>query len=154
MVAERADVEGRVFAIHRTYIAHDGRGKAQVDPQRMDLGRWSGSAIRLSPIADELMIGEGIETTLSAMQMYGLPGWAAGSAGAIRQLQLPAAVQSVIILVDNDRAGENASSDAAQRWLREGRRVRIARSKIGNDFNDWLKTNAEAPATTVRASSC
>jgi Toprim domain len=144
MVAERADVEGYVFAIHRTYIAHDGRGKANVDPVRMDLGRCEGSAIRLAPIADEMMIGEGIETTLSAMQMYRLPGWAAGSAPMLRKLSLPAAVRSVILLVDNDSAGENASWEAAQRWLGEGRRVRIARSKAGNDFNDWLMEIARA----------
>jgi hypothetical protein len=142
MVAERADVEGRVFAIHRTYLAYTGNGKAQVDPVRMDLGRASGTAIRLSPVADELMIGEGIETTLSAMQLFGLPGWAAGSAVTLRQLQLPESVKSVIVLVDNDSAGENASREAAQRWISEGRRVRATRSKVGNDFNDALIARA------------
>lgn len=151
MVAERADVEGRVIAIHRTYLGHDGSRKANVEPQRMDLGRTTGTAIRLSPVAEELMIGEGIETTLSAIQMYGLPGWAAGSAVAIRQLKLPADIRSVILLVDNDCAGENASADAAQRWLREGRRVRIARSKVGNDFNDLLKTSPGASTVSSRA---
>lgn len=138
MVAKRTDVTGRVVAIHRTYLAREGSGKASVTPQRMDLGGGSGGAIRLAPVADELMIGEGIETTLSAMQMCGLPGWAAGSALAIRQLSLPAEVKAVILLVDNDLAGKNASSAAAQRWLREGRRVWKARSSSGNDFNDLL----------------
>jgi hypothetical protein len=140
MVAERSDVEGHVFAIHRTFLNHTGQGKANLNPPRKDLGKAMGTAIRLSPVAEELMIGEGIETTLSAMQMYGLPGWAAGSAIAIRHLQLPDDVRSVILLVDNDPPGENASREAAQRWLSEGRRVRIAHSKVGNDFNDWLVT--------------
>jgi putative DNA primase/helicase len=148
MVAERSNVEGYVFAIHRTYLTDAARryGKAPVDPERMDLGPAKGTAIRLSDVAEELMIGEGIETTLSAMQMYGLPGWSAGSAIMIRELILPPAVKSVIILVDNDAPGENAAREASWRWLSEGRRVRTARSKVGKDFNDWLKAKTAALA--------
>src|SRR5436189_180138 len=54
MVAERADVTGNVVAIHRTYLQHAGSGKAPIEPQRMDLGPVRGTAIRLSPPADEL----------------------------------------------------------------------------------------------------
>jgi Toprim-like len=44
----------------------------------------------------------------------------------------------VIILVDNDDAGDRAARHNAQRWLREGRRVRKRHATIGNDFNDTL----------------
>ena len=107
-------------------------------PERMDLGPASGTAIRLCPLAKELMVGEGIETTLAAIQMFGLPGWAAGSAPMMDALELPATVRSVIILVDNDDAGDRAARHNAQRWLREGRLVRKRRATIGNDFNDTL----------------
>ena len=56
-------------------------------------------------------------------------------------LILPAIVRLVIILADNDAngAGERAAYAAAYRWLREGRRVRIAMSpEPGTDFNDML----------------
>jgi hypothetical protein len=144
MVAARTSVDGRLVAVHRTYLAHDGSGKAPVDPQRMDLGPAHESAIRLAPIAAELMIGEGIETTLSAMQATGRPGWAAGSASALRAMALPPTVCAVVLLVDGDDAGEAATKAAAMRWLSEGRRVRLARAPAGKDFNDLLIEEAVA----------
>jgi hypothetical protein len=35
-------------------------------------------------------------------------------------------------------SAEAAAKDAARRWVREGRRVRIARPPTGTDFNDML----------------
>jgi len=138
MVAERRDAAGDRVAIHRTFLRRDGRGKAPVEPQRMDLGPSAGGAIRLAPPAEELLIGEGIETVLAAMQVTGSSGWAAGSAGALRRLILPQQVRSVVICADGDEAGESAAVAAAARWMGEGRRVRIARAPAGKDFNDLL----------------
>ena len=56
------------LAIHRTFLARDGVGKAPVDPQKMMLGPCRGGAVRLAPAGDVLMVGEGIETCLAAMQ--------------------------------------------------------------------------------------
>jgi hypothetical protein len=109
MVAERTEVTGRVIALHRTYLKRDGSGKAPVKPERKDLGPMKGTAIRLAPVADELLIGEGIETTLSYMQMSGRPGWAAGSTSAMKLLLLPARVKTVIILADGDAPGDEAA---------------------------------------------
>jgi hypothetical protein len=72
------------IAIHRTFLARDGNGKAPVDPQKMMLGPCRGGAIRLGPISDRLMIAEGIETALSAMQVTGQPAWAALSTSGLR----------------------------------------------------------------------
>lgn len=141
MVAERSDVEGRAVAVHRTYLTFGGK-KAPVDPVRMDLGPAAGTAIRLSPLADELMIGEGIETTLSVIQVTGRAGWAAGSAVMMRKVLLPASVKTVIVLADGDEPGEKAAQFSARRWLREGRRVKIARAPRGKDFNDVLLEKA------------
>src|SRR5262249_27412395 len=69
MVAMRQDVTGKVVACHRTFLNWDGSGKAPVVPVRMDLGPTKGSAIRLSSVAEEILVGEGIETVLSAMQV-------------------------------------------------------------------------------------
>ena len=46
--------------------------------------------------------------------------------------------RDVIVLADGDEAGDAAARDAALRWKREGRRVRIARPPQGYDFNDLL----------------
>ena len=126
------------LAIHRTFLARDGRGKAPVDPSRMMLGLCRGGAVRLGEPQGTLLVGEGIETCLAAMQATGCPAWAALSTAGVRALDLPVAVREVIVLVDGDDPGEAAASASAWRWKRQGRRVRLARAPRGLDFNDLL----------------
>jgi hypothetical protein len=131
-------VDGAPLAIHRTFLARNGTGKAPVDPQRMMLGPCRGGAVRLGDPVRVLMIGEGIETCLAAMQSSGHAAWAALSTSGLRALNLPNDVRDVIVLADGDDAGEAAARDCASRWKREGRRVGIARPPRGLDFNDLL----------------
>jgi len=125
-------------AIHRTFLAHEGMSKAPLDPAKMMLGPCRGGVIRLAGPADVLMVGEGIETSLAAMQATGLPAWAALSTSGLRSLDLPAGVREVIVLADGDDAGEAAARECARRWISQGRWVRIARPPRGMDFNDML----------------
>jgi putative DNA primase/helicase len=129
---------GSPIAIHRTYLARDGHGKAPVDPPKMMLGPCRGGIVRLAEPGDVLMVGEGIETCLTAMQATGHPAWAALSTSGLRSLDLRRGVLNVIVLADGDDPGEAAAQDCAKRWQREGRRVRIARPPNGMDFNDLL----------------
>jgi len=135
-------IDGTAQAIHRTFIARDGRGKAAVPSPRMTLGPCSGGAVRLAEAGATLMVGEGIETCLAAMQASGLPAWSALSASFMASLHLPAYVRDVMVLADGDDAGERAACAAAERWRDEGRRVRIARPPRGMDFNDMLVKDA------------
>jgi putative DNA primase/helicase len=132
------------LAIHRTFLAPNGTGKGPVNPQRMMLGPCHGGAVRLAEPRDVLMIGEGIETCLAAMQETGYPAWAALSTSGLRALDLPKAVSDVIVLADGDDPGEAAARDCALRWKREGRRVRIARPPKRMDFNDMLAGRVSA----------
>jgi hypothetical protein len=135
-------VDGNPIGIHRTFLARDGSAKAPVEPAKMMLGPCRGGAVRLGPAADLLMVGEGIETCLAAMQASGRPAWAALSTSGLRSLDLPSDVCSVIVLADGDDPGEAAARDCAWRWKREGRPVRIARPPQGMDFNDLLLSRA------------
>ena len=126
------------LAIHRTFLARDGKGKAPVDPSKMMLGPCRGGAVRLAAPDTVLMVGEGIETCLAAMLATGHPTWAALSTSGLRALNLPGEVQHVVVLADGDAPGDAAARDCAGRWKREGRRVRIARPPDGADFNDML----------------
>ncbi len=137
---------GSPIAIHRTFLARDGHGKAPVDPTKMMLGPCRGGVVRLGETGDVLMVGEGIETCLAAMQATGKPAWAALSTSGLRSLDLPRAIVEVIVLADGDEPGEAAAQHCARRWQREGRNVRIARAPSGMDFNDLLK--ARNPAFT------
>ena len=130
--------DGTPVAIHRTYLARDGGGKAPIDPQKMMLGPCRGGAVRLAEPCDVLMVGEGVETCLAAMQACGHPAWSALSTSGLRSLDLPTNVRDVIVLADGDEAGGAAARDCALRWKRQGRRVRIARPPQGMDFNDML----------------
>lgn len=132
--------------IHRTWLARDGHGKAPVAPNKMMLGPCRGGSVRLAPASNPLMIGEGIETCLSAMQATGHATWAALSTSGMRALILPTSIRDIILLVDGDAPGESAARAAAVKWASEGRKVRIARAPHGMDFNDLLTSGLAAGA--------
>ena len=142
-------VKGGPVAIHATYLRPDGTGKADIPKreQKVCFGPVRGGAVRLGIVQPDnwLVIAEGIETTLSVMQACALPGWAALSEGGVRNLVLPPEAAMVLICADNDvkGVGQRAAREAAGRFLREGRRVRIAKPPIsGTDFNDVLNPAA------------
>ena len=145
MVAPIANIAGEQIASHKTFLRPDGRAKANLPKkeQRETCGPMKGGAVRLAPHrADvELLIGEGIESTLSAMQLFGLPGWAAICAIGIEALDLPNDVRRIVIAADNDEngVGQRAALSARERWTAEGRMVRILLPpNAGEDFNDVL----------------
>jgi putative DNA primase/helicase len=141
MVALVEHTEHGQVGCHLTYLAPDGSQKATLDPVRRFLGPVAGGAVRLAAAAEKLMVGEGIESCLAAMQATALPAWAAVSTSGLRTLVLPSVVRTVIILADNDLngAGERAARNSAMRWLAEGRRVRLAMPPAsGTDFNDVI----------------
>jgi hypothetical protein len=141
MVAAVLDIDGQLVAAHRTWLDHraDVHGKASIAPNKMSLGPTRGHAIHLAPAGPTLLIGEGIETVLSAMQESGLPGWSAIAAGNMENLRLPDVVREVVILADNDEAGAREAAYAVWRFKRMGLRARIAQLPDGfNDFNDVL----------------
>jgi DNA primase len=144
MVAPIVNVAGEQIGLHKTYLRPDGSGKANLPKpeQRETCGPFKGGAIRLAPhrASAELLVGEGIEPTLSAMQLFGLPGWAAICAPGIEAVELPSQVRAVAIVVDNDEnhVGQRASLLAFERWIAEGRAVRILLPSNPGDFNDIL----------------
>jgi putative DNA primase/helicase len=127
MVAMVEHNERGVVGVHRTWLAYDA-GRIWRRRDRASLGPIGGGAVQLAPAGELLMIAEGIETALSAMQATGAPTWAALSTSGMVSLVLPPIVRTVVILADHDAngAGERAARTAAARWLAEGRRVRIA----------------------------
>jgi putative DNA primase/helicase len=144
MVALVEHAEHGPVAVHCTFLAIDGSMKATLEPNKKCLGPVGGGAVRLGPMRHDqwLVIGEGIESTASAMQLWGMSsGWAALSAGNMRNLVIPPEAQRIVIAADNDESGvgQEAARDAAWLWREEGRRVRVALPPLpGVDFNDVL----------------
>lgn len=143
MIGKITNYNGTFGGVHRTYLSHNGASKAPLEKSKMMLGTCAGGAVHLASSGETLAVAEGIETALSIMQATSLPTWAALSAPGIERLSLPPLplASEVIICADNDASGTGlrAAEKAAQRFLREGRYVKIAQPpRCGSDFNDVL----------------
>jgi hypothetical protein len=153
MLAPVVDADDEQIGVHMTYLRRDGTGKADLPKefQREFRGRVHGGAIRLAehdPNA-ELIIAEGIETALAAMELFSLPGWSAVFAGGLKTLELPPEARRVLIAADHDEAGRQCALAARDRWAAEGRAVRVKVPPTrGQDFADLLlgrRRNAARP---------
>jgi len=149
MLALVVDAAGRGQAVHRTYLAPGGTGKAALDPPRATLGPVGGAVVRLSELsgATRLVVAEGIETSLSAGLLASAPAWAALSAGNMARVPVPDTVQEVIIAADNDTGGQGqrAAWEAADAFLTLGKRVRVLMPDLaGDDCNDILRRRLSA----------
>lgn len=141
---------GAGFALHRTYLRDDGQDKANVDPNKAMLGSVAGGAVKLQSGSGLIMIGEGIESTLSAAILYGdteMTVWAALSASGMSIVNLPGFGRlgglgqgrpSLIIAVDGDKAGRRAGQELAERAHLHGWQVDIMDPGDGADWNDRL----------------
>jgi hypothetical protein len=152
MVALVEHAERGPVAIHRTFLRADGSGKANIEREKASLGPVGGGSVRLgTPRSGEwLAVGEGIETTLAVATACGMPAWAALSASGMRTILLPSDAKMILLCADNDAngVGQRAASEAAERFLSEGRRIRIAvPPRADTDFNDLL---TDGSASTTR----
>jgi hypothetical protein len=139
LIAAVTDGAGVLQGVHRTWLAPDGRGKADVETQRRAMGHLLGNAVRLTPHDDILVVGEGIETMLSVVEAVpGLPVWAALSSGHLGAVLLPKGLQRLYIAIDRDPAGQRAAERLSARALDAGIAVRVLEPRLG-DFNDDLR---------------
>jgi phage/plasmid primase-like uncharacterized protein len=141
--------DGEPVAVHRTYLAADGSGKAVVEPQKATLGPVAGGVVMLHrpAVGAPLVLAEGIETALAASALMNAAAWAAVAAGNLANLTLPAlpAAADVLIAADADAPGQEAAWAASRRWRAESRRVRVATpDQAGRDFADILTARLRA----------
>ena len=139
MVAGVQGPDGTVTGIHRTFLRGDGKAKAPVSNTKMMLGICAGGAVRLALAGRKLAVCEGIESALSFQQATGIPTWAALSVPGVWSLVLPKEILEAVLGPDGDDPGDRAAVEAAKRFVREGRKVRIARPPQGMDWNDVLR---------------
>lgn len=155
MVAAISGPDGQHIATHRTWLEYAGGGwiKARVDDPKRTIAPVGGGSIRLSrgasrkslkdaPEDEPVVIGEGIETCLSiAIACPELRVISAVSGGNLGSVWLPPQIRMVVLAIDNDTDPESPAKlqRAVNQHLDAGRHVRIARSPLGNDFNDTLR---------------
>jgi DNA polymerase I-like protein with 3'-5' exonuclease and polymerase domains len=127
-----------VSGVHRTALSSD----AQKIERRM-LGRTG--VAKLWPAGSQLVLGEGVETTLAAATRIHhrgaplRPAWSALAAIPLGQFPLIPGVERLIVLVDHDPEGKTAAACCAERWTGAGRTVvRLTPKQRGFDFNDII----------------
>lgn len=126
--------------VHRTFL----------DAQACKLGRGmlaDKGVCRLWPddaVTTGLHVGEGIETSLSAVALFdAVPCWAALDAGNLAALPVLDGVECLTIFSDNDlekngrRAGPAAAAACGERWVAADREVIMRTPRADeSDFND------------------
>jgi hypothetical protein len=137
-----ARVDGAAgFAVHRTYLRADGKGKAAVAPAKAMLGPCAGGAVRMSGGEGPLVVCEGIETGLSllcGLLRTAATVWAALSTSGMRSLHLPPKPGRLTIAADGDQPGRDAAYALASRAEALGWRVSLLPAPNGRDWNDIL----------------
>jgi hypothetical protein len=126
LVARIDDPSGGLTAVELTYLDPAGRAVPGLVVGRKTVGCVPpGSAVRLAQARDALLVGEGVLTTLSAMDRFGLPGWALLGVSNLVGWSPPPGVERVMIAADRGTAGERAAARLRDRLLAIGRRVEV-----------------------------
>jgi DNA primase len=115
MVARLVDERG-FCAIQRTFLAPDGGKKADVKPNKKTLGPMGEGAVRLREPGTVLGIAEGIETALSAAQLYQVATWATLSANRLGAIAIPETVWNIIVFADQGEVGMREACKAADAY--------------------------------------
>ncbi len=144
LVAAITNGHGALQGVQVTLLSPHGTAKAAVATPRRVIGKLLGGVVRLGDVHDDLAIGEGVETMLTAQHMLGVPSWAALTADNLSRFTAVQSVRRLIVVIDNDLAGARAAQ-ALRNRARASLRVETTSAPEGfNDLNDWARANAEA----------
>jgi len=131
--------EGVLTAVEVTYLTAQGRRATDLRLSRKTIGAApAGCAIRLDPVAEEMLVGEGVFTTRSASERFALPGWALGSTRNLRAWRPPPGVRSVLIAADRGADGEVSARMLRGRLIADGlsAAIELPPPPFG-DWNEW-----------------
>ena len=143
LVARVSDGEDRLTGVELTYLDPNGHRTAGLRLTRKTVGRVPpGAAVRLAPCAPEMLVGEGVVTTLSAMDRFQLPGWALMAANNLAAWTPPPPVRRLLIAADRGAAGERAAVRLRRRLKTVGLEVRIRLPDP--PFGDWNEVAVDA----------
>ena len=172
MVCAMRNGAGELMSLHRTFLKPDGAGKANVEKAKLIFPASSGAAVHVTngasnysaqylawlwresmdderlALSERLFLVEGIEDALViAAAVRGARVWAVCGVWNLANIQLPNFVQDVVIAADNDWGNGGAAAGLKKgidALAAQGVAVRVARSRVGKDFNDWAAAEASA----------
>lgn len=151
----------KIAYFHRTYMQggkkaeginakkiFTAEGLAQVTCESCGHTASRGATVRMFDCDSTIGIAEGIETALSATQIYECPTWSTANANYMREFIAPDPVKHLIIFADNDRNGTGlaAAFECGTKNInrRHGpEKVTIRTPTDVSDFNDMLFTQSD-----------
>lgn len=135
LLAAIVDAAGELQGVQATLLSRHGVTKAAVTTPRRVIGKLMGGAVRLSEGGDVLLVGEGVETMMSASAELALPAWALLTADNLAGFVAPDLVQRLVVAVDDDEAGHLAFAALKARHTIP---VDVERPPGGaSDWNAW-----------------
>jgi hypothetical protein len=144
---------GEMTGGQRIYLADGGRGFAPVEKKHRKKTTngcsISGSVGRLGePVDGEpLIVGEGAETVLTAMQASGLPGWCVFGVTGLKKFDPPDNARWIIFCGENDdkQQNQNAFAEVIPRIIERGIKIGVAKPPPGvKDLNDLIRTRDDS----------
>ena len=169
MVAKAVDARGAFVQIHKTYLTADGQ-KANVPlMKKTERGIGvNGFAVATMPVlGDTLGFAEGIESSLAAAMVRGIPVWPCLNGPSMAAFDVPEwlldQVSRIVIFADHDKlkalpsagpngarrfraAGSHYAEQFAARARARGKRVLVVKaSRVGSDMADyWAERQGDA----------
>lgn len=146
LAAVRTDLG--VIAVHRTFLDLTTGKLAPFDRPKRALGSLQHGAVRLEmPREGRLGLAEGIETALSATQIFGIPCWATLGNERFGLVTIPESVRELHLFLDHDAGGVLAEGRALQAYAADGRSIVTQRpDRSGYDWNDALRASQATTA--------
>lgn len=119
MIAKFVSKDGTPLCLHRTYLSRDAVGKAEIESNKKftpTIQPMPGGAVRLFSPDNEMFekgvlgIGEGLESSMAAAQIYNIATWAALSNVLLESWEPPDDIRKIVIFSDNDASHIGAKS--------------------------------------------
>jgi hypothetical protein len=148
MVALVRQLDGTVTAYQRTRLRPDGSDRERHQWAKLTRGVLGTGAVRLAEVEPdvlglddgvELGVAEGVETGLSAMQIFHVPVWVA-LGDRFNRIAIPEQVTKLIIFADHGEAGVKAADKVRKLYRGTPIKVEVRFPLDGHkDFNDQLR---------------
>jgi putative DNA primase/helicase len=127
--------------IHQTYLTNGVKLK-NTSKKMFSLSHSENICVKMFYMDKCLGVGEGIESSLSACQIYGVPVWATLSSALMKKFRAPPGVEHLIIYADSEPhgAGLAAAFECGNKNIlanNDVSKVTIRWPELG-DFNDVL----------------
>jgi hypothetical protein len=124
---------GEIAAIQRIFLDPVSAGYTE----KRALGRAIGAAWTNGPPGKTIGLCEGFETAAAFTSLTGIQAWSSMGAKRFHQVEIPASVERVILLADNDPEGRRAEAKAREALSRPG--LTINTEWPPGAMNDWAQ---------------